>query len=1048
LEAGGYVMGAKERLEEFIHRKDVIKEVRKRTSAGHKSVVVEFSELLEFDKDLAASLLDSPYDLLEWADKKLEELTGIPNMHLRIKGLPETVDIREIRAEHVGKFIQIDGILTKAGEVKPEAREAVFRCRFCGEENRVLQAGEFFREPLSCENPNCRRKGAFELVIESTVFRDWQSISVQEPPEKLRGGRIPQKLDGIIRDDFVDKAVPGDHVTITGVLRVFQERQKRERRTTFRKILFVNHIEVRQKGVEETELTPEDEKKIKELAKDPWLRNKIIQSVAPAIHGHELVKEAAALQLFGCNPVELPDGTRIRGDTHILLCGDPGCLVADERIVLGNGAIVKIGDLGSYHLQPINQQVLTGQGYKRAVATCFHVYRNQPVIEILTETGKSIKGTPNHPLLVLEKRPDKFPCPPARVWKRLDEIRVGDRVVVVPWIPCTITAPVKTGWKLQGRKYGPRSRCIIPEELDEEVAAILGYVLGNGWVRRTRVGFLVNEDEKDLIPVLSSIMKKKFGLTPEVRELKRRDGSICGRRKTIFGVEINSVDVASSLRFLSEKRVPDLIMRSGNKVVAEFLAWLFEADGCVFSGGRGRGAIQLESQSIELLRDVQILLLRFGIHSRIAGNKLTIRHAESIKFSKWVGFRSAKKRAGLEALSNHCAKLKKLRDSRRSERVVEVRFVGFADVYDIEVPDGHRFIANGVISHNTAKSQILKWVSNVAPRGLYTSGMKSTAAGITAAAVRDEVGGGWALEAGALVIADGGIACIDEFEKMSQEDSSAILESMEQQTISIAKAGIVATLNARTAVLAATNPKYGRFDRNIPPSQQLAIEPVLLSRFDLILLMRDEPRPDLDRSIAQHVLQMHSAPKRISKAPFDMDFLRKIVIYARKYLDPKIEDKEVMKAIEDFFVEWRKIVAQGAPLPITVRQLESIIRLAKANARMRLSDRVTVEDANRAISLIKTSLSEAGIDTEANVVDIDLIMTGIPKSQREKRQKIMDIIGQLEEQYGGAAPINKVKEVAASEGISDKFVDWTIEEEKKRGYLFSPTPETVSRAVK
>ncbi|MEM2878141.1 MAG: minichromosome maintenance protein MCM [Candidatus Hadarchaeales archaeon] len=662
----------KERLEEFIRRKDFLKETKKRTASGHKSVVVSFSEILDFDKDLANGLLDSPSDILDWADKKLEEITGIPNMHLRVYGLPETVEIRNIRADHVGKFIQVDGILTKAGEVKPEAREAVFKCRFCGEENRVIQAGEFFREPLSCENPNCRRKGAFELVIESTVFRDWQSISVQEPPEKLRGGRIPQKLDGILRDDFVDRAVPGNHVTVTGVLKVFHERQKRERRTTFRKILFVNHIDVRQKGVEETELTPEDEKKISELAKDPWLRNKIIQSIAPAIHGHEVIKEAVALQLFGCNPVELQDGTRIRGDVHILLCGDPG----------------------------------------------------------------------------------------------------------------------------------------------------------------------------------------------------------------------------------------------------------------------------------------------------------------------------------------------------------------------------------------TAKSQILKWVSNVAPRGLYTSGMKTTAAGITAAAVRDEIGGGWALEAGALVIADGGIACVDEFEKMDAQESSAILESMEQQTVSIAKAGIVATLNTRTAVLAATNPKYGRFERNIPPPKQLAIEPVLLSRFDLILLLKDEPRPDLDHSIAQHVLQLHSSPKKVTKAPFDVDFLRKIVIYSRKYLDPKIQDKEVMKAIEDFFVEWRKVVSQGAPLPITVRQLESIIRLAKCNARMRLSDRVTVEDANKAVALIKTSLSEAGIDTEANVVDIDLIMTGIPKSQRDKRQRIMDIIGQLEEQYGGAAPISKVKDLASSEGISENFVERMIEEEKKRGYLYSPTPETVSRAVK
>jgi replicative DNA helicase Mcm len=662
----------KERLEEFLHQKDVLKELRKRTAAGYKSVVVDFGDLLSFDKELAKVLLDSPTELLAAAEEVLEGITKIPGACLRVKGLPESVEIRNIRAEHVSRFIQVEGIMTRAGEVKPEAKEAVFKCRRCGEENKVLQAGEFFREPLVCENPNCRRRGPFDLVIESTVFRDWQSICVQEPPEKLRGGRMPRRLDGIIRDDFVDKAVPGNHVVITGVLKVFQERQRGERRTTFRKILFVSHIEVLQKGVEEAELNEEDEGKIKELAKDPWVRNKIIQSVLPAVHGHEAVKEAVALQLFGCNPVELPDGTRIRGDTHILLTGDPG----------------------------------------------------------------------------------------------------------------------------------------------------------------------------------------------------------------------------------------------------------------------------------------------------------------------------------------------------------------------------------------TAKSQILKWVANVAPRGLYTSGMKATGAGLTAAAVRDEISGGWALEAGVLVIADGGLAAIDEFEKMSAEDAAAILESMEQQTISIAKAGIVATLNTRTAVLAATNPKFGRFEKNIPPAQQLALDPVLLSRFDLVLMMRDEPRADYDHAIAQHVLKMHTEPKKVVRAPFDPDFLRKIIIYARKNIDPKIEDKEVEKVIENFFVEWRKVVAEGAPLPITVRQLEALIRLAKANARMRLSNTVTVEDANRAINLIKTSLKEAGLDTEANVVDIDLLMTGIPKSQRERRQRVLEIIKELEEEYGGAAPIQQVKIKAGAEGIRDQFVEWLIEEEKKRGYLYSPTPETVSRAVK
>jgi len=662
-----------ERLVEFLHRKEVLKELRRLAAAGQKSLVIEFDSLLSFNMDLAKVLIDSPADFIDTADKILTDITKLPGMRLRLKSLDKSIPIRKIRAENVGNFIQVDGLLKRVGEVKPELKEAVFKCLRCGEENRVPQIDEVYREPLACENPNCGKRGPFKLLIESSEFRDWQSLMLQERPEELRGGQIPRLIDVIVKDDFVDKAVPGNRVIMTGTLRVFQERQQREKKTTFRKVLFVSHIEVLQKGIEEAELSPEDEEKIKELAKDPWVKNLVVQSIAPSIYGYDPVKEAIALQLFGCNAVDLPDGTRIRGDTHVLLTGDPG----------------------------------------------------------------------------------------------------------------------------------------------------------------------------------------------------------------------------------------------------------------------------------------------------------------------------------------------------------------------------------------VAKSAILKWVASISPRGLYTSGKKATGAGLTAAAVRDELGGGWTLEAGALVIADGGLACVDEFDKMSDEDSGAILESMEQQTISVAKAGIIATLNTRTAILAASNPAFGRFDRNRPLAEQLNVPPVLLSRFDLIFVMKDEPHAETDRTVARHILQLHSDAARVVKPPIDPETLRKMIIYARKYIDPQFKDKEVLKAIEDFFVKWRSTAEGGAsPIPITPRQLEALIRLAKANARMRLSKEVTVEDANRAIDLVKRSLHEAGIDPESGKVDVDILMTGKSRSQRQNMERIMEIIKDLEGQFGGAAPIEEIKKLASAEGIRDRFVEQMIEEEKRRGHLYEPKEGLISRAVK
>ncbi|MEM2192188.1 MAG: minichromosome maintenance protein MCM, partial [Candidatus Hadarchaeales archaeon] len=350
-----------------------------------------------------------------------------------------------------------------------------------------------------------------------------------------------------------------------------------------------------------------------------------------------------------------------------------------------------------------------------------------------------------------------------------------------------------------------------------------------------------------------------------------------------------------------------------------------------------------------------------------------------------------------------------------------------------------------VCEPGTAKSQLLKWVGDVAPRGIYTSGKKTTGAGLTAAAVRDELlGGSWTLEAGALVIADGGIACIDEFEKMDPQESGALLESMEQQTISVAKAGIVATLNTRTAVLAATNPRSGRFDNSKTVPEQLAIDPVLLSRFDLIFIMHDRPSVEEDRALSQHVLQIHA--KKVKAPPIPPEMLRKMIIYAKKNIHPELKSKEVQKVISDFYVDWRKTAAaMNNPIPITVRQLEALVRLAKSYARMRLSNEVTVEDATRAIELVKKSLEQVGLDLEKRVVDVDLIFTGMPRSQREQIAIILDIVKELEEQYGGAAPKKEIIEKAKEKHISERFVEQVLEKEIQRGSLWVPRPEFVAR---
>ena len=263
-------------------------------------------------------------------------------------------------------------------------------------------------------------------------------------------------------------------------------------------------------------------------------------------------------------------------------------------------------------------------------------------------------------------------------------------------------------------------------------------------------------------------------------------------------------------------------------------------------------------------------------------------------------------------------------------------------------------------------------------------------------------------------------------------------------TISIAKAGIVATLNARTAILAAANPKLGRYDHYRPPADNINLPPTILSRFDLIFILTDRPRVEVDKQVAEHILALHQM--RTVEPPIPPDLLRKYIAYARKNVHPVLTP-EAAKRIEQFYLELRSIgEAPTSPVPITARQLEALIRLAEAHARMALRDKVTVEDAEEAIRLMKLSLQQVGIDSETGQLDIDLIMTGHSKSQRDKMEKILDLIDELSEDVDKAVPVSKLIERASIEGIDEEFVKRAIERMKKEGIIFEPRPDHVKKA--
>ncbi|MDA7960804.1 MAG: minichromosome maintenance protein MCM [Nitrosopumilus sp.] len=651
-----------------------------------KHIVLDYNDLVH-EKKIVSVLVHDPDRALEAFSKAIHLVLKLrypkyaesiqEEIRVRIANYPLQRSLRRITADTIGSITSVSGMVVRASEVKPLAKELIYVCS-AGHTTKVIQSRQMeMREPLACIHEECKQRD-LELRSDASTFIDFQILRLQELPEDLPPGQLPHYIDVTIRQDLVDNARPGDRIVLTGVVRIEQEPVPGVARANsglYRLRIEGNNIEFlggrgskTSRKIEREEISPEEEQAIIALGQSPDIYQRLIDSFAPHIRGHPLVKESILLLMIGAMQKQLSNGTRVRGDINVFLVGDPG----------------------------------------------------------------------------------------------------------------------------------------------------------------------------------------------------------------------------------------------------------------------------------------------------------------------------------------------------------------------------------------TAKSEMLKFCARIAPRGLYTSGRGSTAAGLTAAVVKDK-SGIMMLEAGAVVLGDQGIVSIDEFDKMQDNDRSALHEVMEQQSASIAKGGIVATLNARTSILAAANPLYGKYDvmKNITENINLPIP--LLTRFDLIFIIRDSASSEKDEEIARHIIDIHGARGGEKRPAVDPDLLTKYIAYAKR-LDPPLT-KEAEDVIVAYYLKMRK--ADRDAITITPRQLEGLVRLATARARLLLKESVEGEDADRAVFLVQSMLQEAGIDVNTGEVDMG-VLHGRPRSELNKIQLFMTLLRELEAKGPGkdaqpgskpsVSEIDLVKELTATNKFTEDEARSFIAKMKRDGTIYEPHP--------
>ncbi|MEF8786751.1 MAG: LAGLIDADG family homing endonuclease, partial [Haloarculaceae archaeon] len=615
--------------EEFYRNyyRNAIGELAQKYPTEQKSLYVDWDDLYRFDPDLADDFRNKPQQLKEYAEEALR-LYDLPvdvslgQAHVRVQNLPESTGIRQIRADHRGSLISVKGIVRKATDVRPKITNAAFECQRCGTLSRIPQTDGDFQEPHECQG--CERQGPFRINFDQSEFVDAQKLRIQESPEGLRGGETPQSIDVNIEDDITGEVTAGDHVEVTGILKLEQQGNDREKSAMFDVYMNGLSVTIEDEQFEDMDITDEDKKEIVELSNETGIYEKMVGAIAPSIYGYEKQKLAMILQLFSGVTKHLPDGSRIRGDLHMLLIGDPGtgkCLKGDTKVTLGDGRRRKIRDIveenlddpkpvddGVYDTTDIPLPSLTDNG-RIAERTATKVWKREApkrMYRIRTASGRELEVTPSHPLFV-QSGGEFTP-------RKAEQLREGEFIALPGQVPNDSDITLDVDYRRS--EANNAVRLSLPDEWTPWLARLIGFIIAEGYasIKDDNAGSVtITNEDREILDDISTAFER---LSLPYSEYDGKDGTEANEIRCsasefvsfLYHLEPNILEDSSA------QRVPDDIAEADEVTRTAFLKAYIDSEGHVSTKQR---SLTVSSMSRGLLEDVRSLLLGIGVQSTL-----------------------------------------------------------------------------------------------------------------------------------------------------------------------------------------------------------------------------------------------------------------------------------------------------------------------------------------------------------------------------------------------------------------------------------------------